>query len=87
MVQVDWSDPQVFWLNLTNAALGLVILICFVVVVASAVRELARRRRDRAKVIAHLDDELRSLVNSYDVGVTMADGGEPVDGSRNDANS
>ena len=78
MAQVNWNDPQTFWLNATNAALGLVVVICCVVVVFSIVRELAGRRRQRARAIAEMDRELRDLVQSYELGATMADGGELI---------
>lgn len=79
MAQVNWGDPQTFWLNATNAALGVVVLICCLVVAVSIVRELAERRRTRLRAMAEMDRELRDLVNSYELGVTMADGGEPID--------
>ena len=39
------TDPQTFWLNVTNAALGLVVLFCMVTVFVSAIYEVAARLR------------------------------------------
>ena len=78
MAQVNWGDPQAFWLNVTNAALGAVVLVCCIVVAVSVVREILQRRRRRAQATQNLDQELQDLVNSYELGLTMADGGEPI---------
>ncbi|HZT29310.1 MAG TPA: hypothetical protein VFA33_05480 [Bryobacteraceae bacterium] len=78
MTQVNWSDPQTFWLNATNLVLGLVVVICCLVVAVGIVRELIERRRKRARAMADLDREVRDLVDSYELGVTLADGGEPI---------
>lgn len=73
------------WLNIMNAALGLVVLICCAAVALGVFQELAARRKKRATA-AQLDRELYDLVGSYGghafqvpgLGVTMADGGEEV---------
>ncbi|HWC00890.1 MAG TPA: hypothetical protein VG672_29490 [Bryobacteraceae bacterium] len=78
MAQVNWGDPQTFWLNVTNTALGLIVVVCCLVVAAGIIRELAERRHKRARAAADLDRELHDLVNSYQIGMTMADGGEPL---------
>ena len=77
------NDPSTYWLNFTNAALGVVVLICFIAVGIGVVQELAARRK-RARAI---DREVTDLVAAYDghsfhvpsLGVTMADGGEPLE--------
>ena len=69
-----------------NFALGLVVVACCLIVAYGVVQELAARRRKRA-VAAGLDREVSDLVASYDphafhtpeLGLTMADGGEPID--------
>jgi hypothetical protein len=79
------NDPSTTWLNIMNAALGLVVLICCAAVALGVLQELAARRRKRA-CAAQLDRELNDLIGGYDahafhvpgLGVTMADGGEPV---------
>jgi len=65
------GDPQALWLNVTNAALGLVTLVCFGVLAYAVVREVAERVRARAlagDAHAHRVPEL---------GLVMADGGDP----------
>ena len=78
MFSVNWSDPQTLWLNITNAALGAVVLICVLVLAAGVVQELrlrARRRAGQPTPIRAAGD------HAFDVpglGLTMADGGESV---------
>ena len=79
------NDPSAYWLNLTNAALGIVVLICCVMVGFGVVQELAARRKKRATEGA-LDREVTNLLAGFDghafhvpgLGVTMADGGEEL---------
>ncbi len=87
MFGVNWSDPQTWWLNVTNAALGLVVIICLGAVAFGVFQEVTARLRRRAAV-RDLDREVRELAASYGgghalhvpgLGVTMADGGEPLD--------
>jgi hypothetical protein len=76
-----------YWLSATNLALGLVVLICAVVVVAAIVREVAARTYKRARISAELDRDMRRLSEEFDdrtffdpeLGVTMADGGEKIE--------
>ena len=80
------SDPSTYWLTVTNAVLGLVVLVCCVAVAVGVVQELAARRK-RATAASKLDRELADLVSAYgshafqvpSLGVTMADGGEKLD--------
>jgi hypothetical protein len=85
MFGVNWSDPQTYWLNITNAALGVVVLLCVAAVAIGVLQELYARRKLRTNA---LDREVKDLVASYGdkhafdvpgLGLTMADGGEPVD--------
>ncbi len=82
------SDPSSYWLTLTNIALGVVVLICCGAVAIGIVQEIAERRRKRAASAA-LDREVAELVASFQdghafhspgLGLTMADGGEPLPG-------
>jgi hypothetical protein len=68
----DWSDPNTFWLNITDIALGAVTLACLAVVVYAALREAFARVKLRQDSHAFAVPEL---------GMTMADGGEPVNPS------
>lgn len=68
-----WSDPETFWLNVTNAALGLVVLAAAAALVASLGVELFERARRRA---AAFDDPHTYLVP--ELGTTVADGGEKI---------
>ena len=90
MFGANWSDPETLWLNLTNLGLGLVVLLCLGAVAIGVIQELEARRRKRAE-LKSLDKEVSELVASYQdghafdvpgLGLTMADGGEPMDPKR-----
>jgi len=69
----DWTDPQTFWLNVTNALLGLVTLAAFVTVVGVAAYDLLMRW------LKQEEDESAAEPHALHVpalGLTMADGGE-----------
>ena len=81
------SDPSTYWLTITNAALGVVVLICCAAVAIGVLQEIAAKRR-KAHALSQLDREVSDLVASFqdghafhlpELGVTMADGGEPLD--------
>jgi hypothetical protein len=80
------SDPSTYWLTITNAALGVVVLICCVAVAFGVFQEFAARRK-KANAMSKIDLEVSSLVASYqdghafhlpELGLTMADGGEEL---------
>ena len=80
------SDPSTYWLNVTNIALGVVVLICCIAVGIGVLQELAAKRKKHASLSA-LDTEVADLVNSFNdghafnlpqLGLTMADGGEEL---------
>ncbi len=79
------SDPSTYWLNVTNLLLGVVTLLCCAAVAYGVAQELMARRRKRA-ALTKLDGEVADLIAGFDghafnvpgLGVTMADGGEPV---------
>jgi hypothetical protein len=79
------NDPSTYWLTITNIGLGVVVLICCGAVAFGIVQELAARRKKRASM-SQLDREVSDLVSAYDghafnvpgLGVTMADGGDPL---------
>ena len=80
------SDPSTLWLTITNAALGVVVLICCVAVAIGVVQELATKRK-KASAMSQIDREVSDLVASFqdghafhlpELGITMADGGEPL---------
>jgi hypothetical protein len=73
-----WSPPCIptgmpdeSWLNMTNAILGGITLICVVVIAAGAFRTVAEKLRARAHT--------RRVFVFEELGATMADGGEPID--------
>ena len=79
------NDPSTYWLTFTNVALGVVVLICCVAVAVGVWQERAARRKKQAA--PDLDREVADLAASYadghafgvpNLGVTMADGGEPL---------
>jgi hypothetical protein len=69
-----------------NVALGVIVVLCCAAVAYGVMQELAARRRKRVAA-AGIDRAVSELLTSYDshafhvpeLGVTMADGGEPVD--------
>jgi hypothetical protein len=80
------NDPSTYWLTITNIGLGLVVLICTVAVGIGVVQELAARRKKQVS-LSRLDREVSELVAGFgdghafhvpNLGVTMADGGEPA---------
>jgi len=80
------SDPSTLWLTITNAALGVVVLICCVAVAVGVFQEVVAKRR-KAAAISKIDREVSDLVASFEdghafhlptLGVTMADGGEEL---------
>jgi hypothetical protein len=84
MFGINWSDPETYWLNVTNLGLGIVVLLCVAAVAFGVLQELYARRRLRTNA---MDREVKDLVSSFDghifdvpgLGLTMADGGEPID--------
>lgn len=72
MFGLDWSDPQTLWLNLTNAGLGVVTLVCVVAVAYNVASELWIRRHATETNDSH-------AMHVPELGWTMADGGEPVE--------
>ena len=89
VLEMNWNDPGTYWLNVTNLGLGLVVLACLGAVVIGIIQDLNAKRKLRREM-KHIDGELRDLVSSYDghtfnvpgLGLTMADGGEPLDGKQ-----
>jgi hypothetical protein len=71
MFGIDWSDSQTLWLNLTNAALGVVTLICAGVIVKAILMQFGW--------FAAREKEDLHVLNVPGLGVTMADGGEPIE--------
>lgn len=69
----DWMDPETFWLNVTNALLGLVTLAAFVTVVGVAVYDLVMRWLGQEA--SDTEAEPHAL-HVPALGMTMADGGE-----------
>jgi hypothetical protein len=78
MISVDWSDPQTLWLNITNAALGAVVLICVLVLAVGVVQELRLRARRRAEEPTPISAAGDHVFDVPGLGLTMADGGESV---------
>lgn len=71
----DWSDPNTFWLNITDIVLGIVTLACMAFVGQAAFREVYARLAERLPARLHQDSHALALP---ELGLTMADGGEPV---------
>jgi hypothetical protein len=79
MSHYDW----VFWLNLTNIGLGVVVFLAVLVVAYGVVWELVLKYK-KARSLANLDAELQTMARDEfahslavpGLGLTMADGGE-----------
>ena len=71
---VDWGDTETFWLNVTNAVLGLVTLIAFATVVGAVLVEVLAKVRKR---VASAVEDFHTLTAPV-LGTTMADGGEKI---------
>ena len=69
----DLTDPKIFWLNITNIGLGLVVFICCLAVARAFLRDLLDRRLERAEARVAFDDH---TFMEPELGLTMADGGE-----------
>jgi hypothetical protein len=84
---VNWNDPQSLWLNVTNLALGLVTLAAVGVFMYGVIGDLAVLRK-RFKATSRQPGEVGQFAGAgsmahimpvHGLGLTMADGGEPVD--------
>lgn len=81
MSNYDW----VFWLNVTNIALGVIVVLAVLVIVYGVVWELMIRQRKRHR-LHDLDKEMQTMLHGEfahslpvpELGLTMADGGEHV---------
>ena len=80
------SDPSTYWLTVTNAALGVVVLICCFAVAIGVFQEIVAKRK-KVNALSELDHEVSDLVAAFhdghafhlpQLGVTMADGGEQL---------
>ena len=77
----DW----VFWLNVMNVALGVIVLLAVLLLAYGVVWELAVRQKKRHGV-RNLDAEMQAMLRNEfshslsvpELGLTMADGGEHV---------
>ncbi len=74
-----WSDPHTFWLNITNIVLGVVTLACIVLVGQAVICDVLERVAKRSHTGATEAD--LHVVQLGELGLTMADGGEPIDGN------
>ncbi len=75
---LDGSDPKMLWLNITNIALGIVTLVCWILVGYGIVQEFRARKR-KSKNTPVVSDDHAFLVPG--IGITMADGGKRIDKS------
>jgi hypothetical protein len=77
MFQWLTSDPDTMWLNITNAGLGLCVVICVAVAVIGISKDLMAKARERVRDRSVFVYDPHSMMMP-DLGLTMADGGEPV---------
>jgi hypothetical protein len=72
----DPSTPDAFWLDITNAALGVFCALCLVAIAWAVVRDLLDKQAERSRERA---DSPSHILQSPELGLTMADGGRPID--------
>ena len=71
------SDASTFWVNLTNIALGIATLLCFIIVVYVAAKEVIARATNKSRArVKDYDDA--HVFEVPDLGLTMTDGGEKL---------
>jgi hypothetical protein len=73
MFNLNWSDPEVRWLIVTNWTLFAVTIICVAVVAYGVAVEVVKRVRQHSTADDH-------AVLVPELGLTMADGGEKATG-------
>jgi len=86
MFGVNWSDSQTLWLNVVNLSLGLVTLACIAAIGYGVLQDVRERLKKRAGA-GVTNREVADLMNglgghAFDMpglGLTMADGGEPLE--------
>lgn len=80
-------EAELFWLNATNIALGAVVLVCAVILGGAIVQSVLQRWRAMREIDRDLHGlERQSGPHAFEVpglGLTMADGGEPVQDPHN----
>jgi hypothetical protein len=76
----DPSNPDAFWLDVTNAALGVFCFVCIAAIGWGVWQDLSVRWRRRSIHVLRSDPH-----SHFDpmLGPSMADGGDPVDRSTN----
>ena len=72
----DRSDPASFWLDITNAFLGLLVVVPLLYVIYEMAWELPSYLRERR--LRRAADKPHTLPTP-DLGMTMADGGTPCE--------
>lgn len=72
---IGWITDETFWLNVTNAGLGIVTLAALLTVVGAVTGDLLHRVRHGTESSVSADPHTYHLP---DLGTTMADGGEKV---------
>jgi hypothetical protein len=81
MSNYDW----VFWLNLTNIALGVIVVLAMLLVAYGVVWEVVMRHKKQSG-LRDMNAEMNSMLHDQfahsfpvpELGLTMADGGEHV---------
>ena len=75
---IDWTETQTFWLNAANIGVGVATLSCFAALgygLAKDLRDGIRRRRASHNPVTPINDDVFKVPG---LGLTMADGGEPI---------
>jgi hypothetical protein len=67
------------WLNWTNALLGIAAGVALLAICAAVFHDVLTKMRERARARRHFVFDQHSI-HVPDLGLTMADGGEPLNG-------
>ena len=86
------GENWVFWLNMTNLALGIGTLLALLVVGGAVGWELLARAARKTRETNNLDAEMWAMLHTEShtlsvpgLGLTMADGGEVIESSKTDS--
>lgn len=74
----EFLNSESSWLNLTNALLGVAVLVCLFAVGRVVLQDIRARMALRARTAVKHDDHAFHLES---LGITMADGGQPINES------
>jgi hypothetical protein len=76
-MDINWSDPQTFWVNIMNASLGIVTLVALLALVGAAAADVYEKMTKRSAAQEE-DAPAYSGVRAPELTLTASNGGAPV---------